>query len=239
MITSIDDLRTALRAGHKIDASGADLHNADLSHTSLIGADLTGVNLSGASLTRSSLRNADFTRADLRNADFTRADLRGAYFWETNMLGAKLDGVLLDGAKLDGADLIGAKFGNYIVSVDEETIELLLQFCRIVNADSSALTMETVHMCDTAHHPAGWICALSEKAKLLEGLIGWNAAACLVVPIPEFTGLFHSTDKDEKMLKFLKKTLADNGASLRAKYQTPSAMYQGGMKGYTILAQSS
>jgi hypothetical protein len=218
MITNIDDLRTALRAGRKIDASGTDLHNADLSHASLIGADLTGVNLSGASLTRSNLHWADFTRADLRNADFTRADLRGADLRQTQMAGTVLTGVLLDGAKLDGADLIGAKFGNYIVSVTEETIELLLQFCRIVNADSSALTMETVHMCDTAHHPAGWICVLSQQAQLLEGLIGWNAAACLVVPIPEFTGLFHSTDKDEKMLNFARKTLADNAATLRAKY---------------------
>jgi uncharacterized protein YjbI with pentapeptide repeats len=65
MINNIDDLRTALRADRKIEASGADLHNADLSHASLIGADLTGVNLSGASLTRSNL-HCTATRTQLQ-----------------------------------------------------------------------------------------------------------------------------------------------------------------------------
>jgi hypothetical protein len=51
---------------------------------------------------------------------------------------------------------------------------------------------------------------------VLEGLIGWNAAACLTVPIPEFTKLFYSSNQD--MLDFAQSTLEDNGASLRAKY---------------------
>jgi hypothetical protein len=47
-------------------------------------------------------------------------------------------------------------------------------------------------------------------------LVGWSAAACLGIPIPEFTSLFYSDD--ETMLKFLRSVEADNGAALKLKY---------------------
>jgi hypothetical protein len=201
---SVSDLSDAdLRDANLSDAnlSKADLSGADLSKADLSDADLRDANLSDANLSKADLSGADLSKADLRNADLRDANLSGANFSDAN---------------LSGANLRGATVGNHVIFVGEESIQLLLQFCRIVNADESALTMETVHTCDTAHCGAGWICALSEHAKLLEGLIGWNAAACLTVPIPEFTGLFYDTN--EEMLDFAQSTLADNAATLRSKY---------------------
>jgi hypothetical protein len=237
MITNIDDLRTALAAGDKIvaarwadlskadlskaDLREADLREADLREADLREADLRGANLSKADFGWADLREADLRGANLSKADFgwadlSKADLRGANLSWTNFSEADLSDANLRWANLSGADLSGLTVDNHVVCVGEESIELLLQFCRIVTADESAVTMETVHRCDTAHCGAGWICTLSEHAKVLEGLIGWNAAACLTVPIPEFTGLFFATNRE--MLEFAQSTLADNGASLRAKY---------------------
>jgi hypothetical protein len=75
------------------------------------------------------------------------------------------------------------------------------------------------HACDTAHCGAGWVCILSPTAKILETLLGWNAAACIVVPIPEFTGLFY--EDDATMLAFAKSVAADRGAAIREKYGLP------------------
>jgi hypothetical protein len=82
------------------------------------------------------------------------------------------------------------------------------------------LEMNSVHDedgdCGTTHCAAGWICTISPEAKELEQKIGWNAAACLACPVPEFTSLFYSENKE--MMDFAKSVLADNGAALLAKY---------------------
>jgi uncharacterized protein YjbI with pentapeptide repeats len=242
MINNIEELKAALAAGDKIvvargaNLRGANLRGANLRGADLRWADLRWADLRGADLSKADLSKADLSWADLSKADLRWADLRKAYLskadlswadlsWAdlsdaklsgADLRDAKLSGADLRDAKLSGADLSAATVDNHVVCVGEESIQLLLQFCRIVTADSSALTMETVHTCDTAHCGAGWICTLSEQAKMLEGLIGWNAAACLTVPIPEFTGLFYATNQE--MLDFAQSTLADNAAILRAKY---------------------
>jgi uncharacterized protein YjbI with pentapeptide repeats len=242
MINNIGELKAALAAGDKIvvarwsNFSEADLRKADLRGANFSEANFSGANFSEANFSEADLRKADFSEAnfseanfsdanlsnaDLREANFSDANLRvanlsGADLRKSDLRGANLRWANLTDANFSGADLRGATVGNHVVCVGEESIQLLLQFCRIVTADESALAMETVHTCDTAHCGAGWICTLSEQAKLLEGLIGWNAAACLTVPIPEFTGLFYATNQE--MLDFAAETLDDNGASLRAKY---------------------
>jgi hypothetical protein len=79
--------------------------------------------------------------------------------------------------------------------------------------------MKDVHTCKPTHCGAGWVCYLSLIAATLEKILGWNVAACIVCPIPEFTELFYSTD--EEMMAFLTSVKADRGASLRAKYLCP------------------
>jgi hypothetical protein len=237
MINNVDELKAVLAAGENIvlafraDLSGANLRWAnlrwaDLSYANLSGVNLSGVNLSGVNLSGANLSGADLSGADLSGADLSGADLSGADLSKANLSGANLSGANLSGANLSGANLSGAnlsganlsgaKLDRHVIAVTAESIDLLLQFCQIVTRDANRLEMNDVHYCDTTHCGAGWICTLSQQAKMLEGLIGWNAAACLTVPIPEFTALFYSSNA--AMMAFAEKTLADNGASLRAKY---------------------
>jgi hypothetical protein len=194
--------------------SDAALSDADLSDADLRNANLNGTNLSDAALSNADLRNANLNGTNLRGADLRNADLRNANLNGTNLRDADLRGVNLRGANLSGTDLREAKLSRHLIAVTSESIDLLLQFCRIVVDSNTALNCD--NLCDATHCGAGLICTLSQQAKLLEGLIGWNAATCLTVPIPEFTGILGSTN--EEMLNFAAKTLADNGDSLRAKY---------------------
>jgi hypothetical protein len=129
-------------------------------------------------------------RADLRDADLKNANLSGA-----NLSGAKLNG---------------------IAPVTAESIELVLQIAKTVTTDNTKLHMGTVHRCKTTHCAAGWVCTLNPLAGALEKILGWNVAACLATPIPEFTSLFYASD--EVMLAFLQTVIDDKGRALKDKY---------------------
>jgi hypothetical protein len=81
--------------------------------------------------------------------------------------------------------------------------------------------MNEVHACATTHCGAGWVCFHNPIAATLEKILGWNVAACIVCPIPEFTGLFYASNA--KMIAFLESVDADQGAALRQKYLTNQA----------------
>jgi uncharacterized protein YjbI with pentapeptide repeats len=189
--------------------SGANLIGANLSGADLIGADLIGANLSGANLSGADLIGADLIGANLSGADLIGADLSGANLTDANLsdanltgadlIGANLIGANLSGANLSGANLIGA-IG--IVPVTESSIQIVKKIAEIVLSDKSMLEMSEVHKCSTTHCLAGWTCTLDATAGAIEKIIGWNAAACLAVPIPEFTRLFYSTNK--KAIAFLR-----------------------------------
>jgi Pentapeptide repeats (8 copies) len=144
----------------------------------------------------------------LSNNGGERANLRDA-----NLRGANLHGANLSGVDLSGADLSGAT-GYALVS--ELAIADLLQLAAMVLADHDKLRMSTVHLCSTVHCAAGWVCTINPIARTLEKIVGWNVAACIAVPIPEFTSLFYSSN--DKMIEYLRSVAADNGAALRAKY---------------------
>lgn len=113
---------------------------------------------------------------------------------------------------LSEADLSGA-----ISPVTSNAVEELLWVARTVLQSPESLDMSKVHKCATTHCGAGWICFHNPVAATLEKIWGWNVAACLVCPIPEFTGLFYSSN--EKMFQFLRSVDADQGAALREKYK--------------------
>jgi hypothetical protein len=136
--------------------------------------------------------------ADLRRADLRRANLSGAN---------------LSGANLSEANLSGA-FG--FAPVTESAIAILLQVADQVVGNPAALEMSDVHNCNTTHCGAGWVCFLSPEASVLEKILGWNVTACLFCPIPEFTSLFYSSNKE--MMEFLEEVRKDSGNSLKEKY---------------------
>jgi hypothetical protein len=222
----------------RLDLSDANLNNADLSNANLSNADLIGAylnnakligaNLSdadlreakliGANLSDADLREANLSRADLREANLSRADLREANLREANLREANLSGANLRDADLSNVDLRGANLSGAIgiAPITENAIAILLQVADRVVGQPQALKMKGVHTCDTAHCGGGWVCYLSPIAATLEKILGWNVAACIVCPIPEFTGLFYSTDAE--MMAFLTSVKADRGAALKAKY---------------------
>jgi hypothetical protein len=201
---AIADLRGA-------DLYGADLTGATLTKATLYVADLYGANLSGANLYGANLSGANLSGANLSGANLTGATLTKATLYVANLSGADLTG-----ANLRGADLYGA-IG--LAPVTEPAVLLLLNFADRVTQNPETLHMKDVHYCDTTHCGAGWICTLSPVAKTLETLLGWNAAACIVCPIPEFTGLFYATDAE--MMAFAQSVVDDRGAAIRAKYGLP------------------
>jgi uncharacterized protein YjbI with pentapeptide repeats len=191
-------------AGAIANLSGANLIRANLSDANLIRANLSDANLSGANLS-----GANLIRANLIRANLSDANLSGANLSDANLIRANLSGANLIRANLSGA--IG--FGI----ITEESINDLLEVARIVTTDESKLFMGDVHAsCGTAHCGAGWICAINPIAKTLEPILGWNMAACICCPIPEFTSLFYSSD--DAMLTFLRSVLEGNGRSLKDKY---------------------
>jgi hypothetical protein len=186
----------------------ANLSDANLSGANLIRANLSDANLSGANLSGANLNDANLIRANLSDANLIRANLSGANLSDANLSGA------MSGANLIRANLSGA-IGFGIIT--EESINDLLEVARIVTTDESKLFMGDVHAsCGTAHCGAGWICAINPIAKTLEPILGWNMAACICCPIPEFTSLFYSSD--DAMLTFLRSVLEGNGRSLKDKY---------------------
>ena len=200
MIKNLTGLMNAIEKGEAIVVErGANLYGANLR-----GADLSGADLRGANLSEANLRGANLSGADLSGAD-----LRWANLSEANLSWASLYGASLSGANLSGT--IG------LAKVSEHAIDLLPRIADTVCADSSLLEMGKVHSdCGTAHCGAGWVCTYDATAKALEPILGWNAAACLVCPVAEFTGLFYSSN--EEMLAFLEAVRADRGAALKAKY---------------------
>lgn len=122
---------------------------------------------------------------------------------------------------MTGANLAGARLNGAIglAPVTESAVLLLLDFADRVTQDPKTLYMREVHYCDTAHCGAGWICTLSPVAKTLETILGWNAAACITCPIPEFTSLFYA--RDAEMLAFAQSVANDRGAAIRAKHGLP------------------
>jgi hypothetical protein len=156
--------------------------------------------------------------ADLRRADLSGANLSGANLSETNLSGADLNGAGLSRANLSGANLSGANLSGAFgfAPVTKSAIAILLQVADQVVGKPAALKMSDVHDCNTTHCGAGWVCFLSPEASVLEKILGWNVTACLFCPIPEFTSLFYSSNKE--MMEFLEGVKKDSGNSLKEKY---------------------
>jgi hypothetical protein len=199
------------REGAIANLSGADLSGADLSDADLRVADLSDANLSDANL-----RDANLSDANLSDANLSDANLSGADLSDANLSDANLSGANLSSANLSDANLSGA---IRLAPVTENAIAILLQVADRVVGQPDALKMKGIHTCDTTHCGAGWVCYLSPIAATLEKILGWNVAACIVCPIPEFTGLFYATDSE--MMAFLTSVKGDRGASLRTKYLCP------------------
>jgi uncharacterized protein YjbI with pentapeptide repeats len=178
-------------------------------------ANLSGANLSGANLSDANLSGAHLSRANLSHANLSRANLSRANLSHANLNRANLNRANLSHANLNRADLSGT-IG--ITPITKESIALVLKIAEIVIADNTKLQMRSVHSCGAAHCGAGWVCTLNPLAGALERIIGWNAAACLTTPIPEFTSLFFATDAE--MLAFLRTVSDDGGQALRDKYLT-------------------
>jgi Pentapeptide repeats (8 copies) len=171
------------------------------------------VNLGNASFT-----NVDFSNINLSHVCFGGANLTNANFSNANLTGANFTNANLTGACLIGANLKHAEFDGAIghAKITDRAINDLLKIARTILSDISKLKMNDVHFCDTVHCAAGWTCKLIPIAQNLEKIIGWNDAACMAIPIPEFTSLFYSDDAT--MLAFLESVVADNGKALQVKY---------------------
>ena len=148
-----------------------------------------------ANLTRANLTRANLFGANLFGANLSGANLSGANLYRANLRDANLRDANLSGANLSGAIGVGER--------SEHAVGLIKQITEIVLADRAKLQMNSVHVCETTHCLAGWVCTLDQTAKTLEPIIGWNAAACLAVPIPEFTGLFFANN--DTAIAFLQK----------------------------------
>jgi hypothetical protein len=209
------------------DFSGALLGRAKLDGANLVGANLVGANLFEASLFEAHLVDADFTkanlvcadlrRAELCRANLTEADLDNADFSGADLSGANFSGVYLEDVNLSGANLIGAQISGRTVSITIAEIELLLKVADHVASDPLSLYMDAVHICETVHCGAGWTIFLADGGRALEEEHGWHVAACILCPIPEFTGLFYAT-RDDSMLRFLQWVAADRGRAIAEKY---------------------
>jgi uncharacterized protein YjbI with pentapeptide repeats len=190
----------AILAEHKKwrDSEGSEGSCADLRNAYLRNADLSDANLRGA---------------DLRDANLSDVNLRGVNLSDANLRGADLRGADLRGADLRDANLSGA-IG---LKIKQSHFDLLLRVASQIAESPETLEMDSVHDdCGTAHCGAGWVCTLDDTASSVESILGWNVAAVLACPVPEFTSLFYSSN--DKMLEFCRSVVADQGASLKAKY---------------------
>lgn len=192
----------------KTQGCPAQLSNMHLANVNLSEAYLHNAEICESNLRNSNLSYADLSWANLSNSNLTYACLNNTDLSNSNLTGTNLSNVDLREAKLNGAIGLG--------SITQATIDIIIQLANIVVITPKLLNMESVHSCDTIHCAAGWICSFNPVARTLETMLGWNAAACLVCPIPEFTKLFYSSDKE--MLDFLMSTYCNNGQSLKDKY---------------------
>jgi Pentapeptide repeats (8 copies) len=194
------------------------LGNTDFSYTNLKYSSLSGTNFNNAKFRSTNLTSVNFSNANLSYASFVNANLTDANFTNANLTGANFTNANLTGACFTGADLRHAEFDGAIghAKITEQSINDLLVIAKEILTDTSRLKMNDVHYCDTVHCAGGWACTLIPVAQTLEKMIGWNAAACFAIPIPEFTSLFYSDD--DTMLAFLRTVMFDNGATLRIKY---------------------
>jgi hypothetical protein len=206
--------------------SDANLRDANLRDANLRGANLRDANLRDANLRDANLRDANLRGANLRDANLRGANLSGANLSDANLSDANLSDANLSGANLSVANLSSANLSDAnlsgaigIAPITENAIAILLDVADRVVGNPHALKMKYVHTCNTTHCGAGWVCHLSPIAATLEKILGWNVAACIVCPIPEFTGLFYA--KDAEMMAFLESVKGDRGESLRAKYLCP------------------
>ena len=113
---------------------------------------------------------------------------------------ADLSGADLSGADLREADLREAKNLPEIQVVPD----LKKQIMEVVEANPQKLEMARWHTCETTHCLAGWATTLHPQGKLLESLIGPNAAGALIFnaccdEVPNFTA------SNEDAMEWLKK----------------------------------
>jgi Pentapeptide repeats (8 copies) len=168
------DLRDAVLSGANL--SGADLRDADLSGANLSGANLRDADLSGANLRDAVLSGANLSGADLRDAVLRDAVLRDADLSGADLRDADLRDADLSGANLSGADLRGANLSIHLPIIEQIDRKIL----QAIN-NGGKLDMTTWHACQTTHCRAGWATFLSgESGKVLESILGTNAAAALI-----------------------------------------------------------
>jgi len=97
--------RALLRAGKRLDLTGANLGWTNLGRVHLAGANLEAANLEGAGLKRANLTEANLAGANLSEVNLHAADLRKANLTEVSLLSANLEWVALGGGNLEGANL--------------------------------------------------------------------------------------------------------------------------------------
>ena len=83
-------------------------------------------------------------------------------------------------ANLRGANLRGANLSEAILPDVVVDANLAAQILERVAAQPTCLDMKTWHTCETTHCLAGWAVTLHTQGKLLESMIGTNAAGALI-----------------------------------------------------------
>ena len=149
---------------------------------------------------RANLSGANLIDADLSGANLRGANLRGANLSGANLSDANLRGANLIDANLSDANLRGAKNIPPVEAVPAFREKVLAA----VQADGCKLEMSTWHSCETTHCLAGWATTLHPQGKLIESLVGPNAAGALIFnaccgEIPDF----YATNEDA--MEWLKK----------------------------------
>lgn len=104
-----------------------------------------------------------------------QADLSGA-----NLRGADLRGADLSEADLRWADLSGANLLKAIVPIVAPMPTIKQDILSRIKQDGCKLDMSQWHTCETTHCMAGWATTIHPQGKLLESMIGPNAAGALI-----------------------------------------------------------
>ena len=161
-------LGLAVKAGTKA--------RANLARANLAGANLAGANLADAYLAGANLAGANLAGANLAGAYLADANLAGANLARANLADANLADANLAGANLAGANLAGAEWIPRIPNIHRAIYDAASQ--------PKALDMSSWHSdgyCGTTHCRAGWAVVLAgEGGRVLEGVMGTNAAAALI-----------------------------------------------------------
>jgi len=125
--------RALLRAGKRLDLSGADLTRANLKWVNLEGANLEEADLQRATLIAASLKRANLAVIDLDAADLRKANLAGANLEGANLEAADLQWGTLIGANLDYSSGLPRWCGSFNVQVDDEFAhDEAYHFCRLI-----------------------------------------------------------------------------------------------------------